>query len=80
MSRRSFTSLGMLAGATVIMSLFTVLGQGARSSQTALRTPWGDPDLQGIWHVTASASHEGNYGMTGSLVGSRAQDRNRDGR
>ena len=31
---------------------FLVLMPGVRAAQ-ALRTPWGDPDLQGIWRNSA---------------------------
>ncbi len=55
---------------------------------TAPRTPWGDPDLQGIWstgyiqwlgdarenRIFESACHEGNYALTGILAGARATD------
>lgn len=39
----------MCVAATVVVSMGTVLGQ----SWTVPRTPWGDPDLQGIWPGTA---------------------------
>jgi hypothetical protein len=43
-----------IAGALVLLSL-TAAAQspaGARSTYTAPRTPWGDPDLQGVWPST----------------------------
>jgi hypothetical protein len=45
MSRRAFTLSGALAVTTVLVSLTAVPAAG----QTAPRTPWGDPDLQGVW-------------------------------
>src|SRR6267142_1844334 len=38
-----FASLGALAAVVVMLA-------PASASSQALRTPWGDPDLQGIWN------------------------------
>jgi hypothetical protein len=45
---------GVLASACVTLAVVTVSGQApaSGSSYTPPRTPWGDPDLQGIWPGT----------------------------
>ena len=54
MSRRFLASMGVLAAAIVVASLASV-SVAAQTPTTALktwtppRTPWRDPDLQGIW-------------------------------
>ena len=57
MSHRFFASIGALAAVIVVVSLaFVSLSGQAQSATetesdwTAPRTPWGDPDLQGIWN------------------------------
>lgn len=63
MNRRYVVSLGVLATAIVILSL--ALAPGAAQTPTAAktaapktwtpsRTPWGDPDLQGVWRYEAA--------------------------
>jgi hypothetical protein len=57
--------LGALALSIVGMSLVPV----SVSSQESLRTPWGEPDLQGIWNnrlVVPLERHE-SFGMRGEL-------------
>ena len=51
MSRRFFASLSLVATVIVVVSLTAVpaAGQAAAHSEIPPRTPWGDPDLQGIW-------------------------------
>jgi hypothetical protein len=56
MTYRHLTSLAILAVvASALMALEPVAAQvpaqaaGARGAWTAPRTPWGDPDLQGVW-------------------------------
>src|SRR5688572_4110449 len=52
MSARSLAWLGALGAAIiVVLALAGVVGVPETSRQAAgtLRTPWGDPDLQGIW-------------------------------
>ena len=50
MSQRYLLSMGVLAAAIMVAALGPVLvaGQGPTSA-AALRTSWGEPDLQGIW-------------------------------
>ena len=52
MSRRSLASLSLLATAVAVLLLAAVsaAGQATEQTGTPLRTPWGDPDLQGIWN------------------------------
>ena len=64
MRHRYLASLGALAGALLWLASIPVDGQapaadqgdgsGRRRSQTA----WGDPDLQGVWHVMAQVPLE----------------------
>ena len=51
MHRRLLTWLGMLSLAIAIASLATRAQSPATSQRTSTptRTPWGDPDLQGVW-------------------------------
>ena len=58
MSHRLFVSLGVCAAVIAIVSLTPVPAAGQAGSDSAQaaadagmmpRTPWGDPDLQGIW-------------------------------
>src|SRR5262245_56422817 len=49
---RTVALLGVLALTAIIAVALAGVIQGARGSREgagALRTPWGDPDLQGIW-------------------------------
>src|SRR5438876_1314644 len=60
--------LGSLSALVAVLALVwlapnPIAGQtpaAARPTTTAkaLRTPWGDPDLQGVWHVTANVPLE----------------------
>jgi hypothetical protein len=48
--RERFSALAVAAAAAVIsVSITCASAQGPAASVTALKTPWGDPDLQGIW-------------------------------
>ena len=51
MSRRFFVSLSLLATMIAVVSLTAAPAAGQTTAQTdaSPRTPWGDPDLQGIW-------------------------------
>ena len=51
MSSRFFVSLSLLATVIAVVSVTAVpaAGQTAAQNDTPHRTPWGDPDLQGIW-------------------------------
>ena len=65
MSYRFFTSVGVLAVviAVVLLLAVPIAGQGptgaartpaAAKTYTTPKTPWGDPDLQGIWNNATS--------------------------
>src|SRR5688572_30819889 len=59
MSRRSLTRAGTLGAVVLLVLTVSVLGQSNRPVRTAVpRTPWGAPDLQGVWHVTADVPLE----------------------
>ncbi len=70
MTRRFLTSVGVLAVVTAVVSLPAVAGQArtagvktkaepsAKTTGAATRTPWGDPDLQGVWNDATSTPLE----------------------
>src|SRR5215469_13846016 len=45
----SMTMLALVAAATVCQSVASTAAHAQAASATALKTPWGEPDLQGIW-------------------------------
>src|SRR5439155_15181440 len=51
MSRRVLGLIGVCAVmlAVVLLLKFAVADQTSRATATALKTPWGEPNLQGIW-------------------------------
>ena len=55
MIRRCLARTGPAAVvAVLLLATVSVLGQGNRPARTAApRTPWGVPDLDGVWHVMA---------------------------
>jgi len=56
-SRRAMTRLVTACSAVLGVAVFAVTVISAQSgtrSYTAPRTPWGDPDLQGIWNDATS--------------------------
>jgi hypothetical protein len=62
MRHRYLVSLAALLGTLVLVLLapFPIAGQSAGTAKpgAAPRTPWGDPDLQGVWHVTSGVPLE----------------------
>jgi hypothetical protein len=70
MTHRLLTSMGVLAVVIGLVSLPAVAGQArtagaktkaepsAKATWTATRTPWGDPDLQGVWNDATSTPLE----------------------
>ena len=65
MTERSWTSLAVLAFALAWLAPVPLVGQGtaakssaaakpAKKASTPARTPWGDPDLQGVWNDATS--------------------------
>src|SRR3989449_1180910 len=69
MSKRSFETIGALS---VIVGVFVLLwlapvpvkGQAATAKTAALKTPWGEADLQGIWSVEVVVPLERPPGVT----------------
>src|SRR5437870_6987079 len=59
MSHRFSTSMGVLAAAA-LLSLSSVAGQAPKKpappikTTSVAKTPWGDPDLQGVWNDATS--------------------------
>ena len=51
MSRQFVTSFATVAGTLLTVSLVAVFaaGQSSTGTGTTPRTPWGDPDLRGVW-------------------------------
>src|SRR5215472_3456767 len=45
----SMTTLALVAAATVCQSVAPTAAHAQAPSATAIKTPWGEPDLQGIW-------------------------------
>jgi hypothetical protein len=63
MHHRYLASLGALAGGLLWIASIPVDGQApaaakATATARAPRTAWGDPDLQGVWHVIAQVPLE----------------------
>jgi len=59
MSRRYLSAIGSLAAISIVcLATATIAGQAPKPTKAAAkkytvpRTPWGDPDLQGIWPST----------------------------
>src|SRR5688572_31510036 len=58
MRHRYLVSLAALVGILVLVLLAPLpLASQARTG-AAPRTPWGHPDLQGVWHVTSQVPLE----------------------
>ena len=58
MRHRYLVSLGALAGVLALVSMAAVSMSGQSPKAAPLRTPWGDPDLQGVWFVMADVPLE----------------------
>ncbi len=69
------------ARVTLVTAALTVAAAGAVVAQTAPRTPWGDPDLQGIWDQTTGTSlerpdsHVGRESLSDEEAAEREQKR-----
>jgi len=71
--------------APFVAALVLTLISGAAHAQTSStpKTPWGDPDLQGVWSgdsafgipVLPYECHEGNLAILQGLGGERAEDK-----
>ena len=72
------------AGTVVVLLSTQTSAQGPTASITTLKTPWGEPDLQGIWTDEFDTEEnriyseprclEGNYGLPGLLHGRRTEE------
>ena len=59
----------LLAAAIVAVATVTVAGQAGNSHDRRLpRTPWGDPDLQGIWSIATITPFERPAALAGKEV------------
>jgi hypothetical protein len=76
MSHRDHAAIAVLA--TVTLSLLTVGGHAqtrasktttAGRTSTAFRTPWGDPDLQGVWNDATSTPLQRPTGLEKDVLG-----------
>ena len=55
MSHRFLTAMGILAIVGAVVSVPALASQGSpKPSAKAGKTPWGDPDLQGVWNDATS--------------------------
>ena len=55
MSHRFSISMGILVVAITVISLSAAAGQAPPATKgTGPHTPWGDPDLQGVWNDATS--------------------------
>src|SRR5688500_20131179 len=63
---------GVWCTAAIVLCAVTVLGQTSSPAKpySAPRTPWGDPDLQGMWpgNVSAPLQRPANFGERGTLT------------
>lgn len=71
MNRRWMTFAGLTLGSAVLATLWTVASQRPLSAQSSAspaaplqKTPWGDPDLEGIWTVETLVPVERPAGVT----------------
>ncbi len=63
-SRRRNSALAVAAGLVALTA--TVAGQrGAAESRSTFRTPWGDPDLQGVWSIATITPFERPTALSG---------------
>ena len=66
MNHRMFASVAVLAAVSAVFPFASLFGQapsskaatGAAANWTPPRTPWGDPDLQGIWSYATTTPLE----------------------
>src|SRR5262245_28111683 len=56
--------------AVLVLSTSVLLGQTTPKPYTAPRTPWGDPDLQGLWpgNVSAPLQRPAEFGERATLT------------
>ena len=75
MRNRLLASLGVLVAAIAVGLVLPVAGQ-APKKYSAPKTPWGDPDLQGVWNDATSTplQRPGAVGEKGVLNDEEAQE------
>jgi hypothetical protein len=79
MTQRAFVGMGMLVFAVALVSLAIVyVAGGTPSGGKGLRTPWGAPDLQGIWSQQTDTPFErpAQYGQREFLTEAELAARN----
>jgi len=79
MTQRAFVGMGMLVFAVALVSLAVVyVAGGTPSGGKGLRTPWGAPDLQGIWSQQTDTPFErpAQYGQREFLTEAELAARN----
>jgi hypothetical protein len=59
-----FTVVGVLTSVIAASLVVAVAGQGS-SHRTLSRTPWGDPDLQGVWSIATITPFERPSALAG---------------
>jgi hypothetical protein len=68
----AFAALIALGAVSAVVSTVPLAGQAARRAYKAPRTPWGDPDLQGIWpgtdYVGVPLQRASNFGTRNVLT------------
>src|SRR6188768_3815908 len=81
MSLRFLGSAAALAIVLAVVPLSVISGQapagkGKAAAAKTLRTPWGDPDLQGVWNDATSTplQRPGNVGDKGVLSDEEAEE------
>jgi len=75
MRNRLLASLGVLVAVVAVGLVGPAAGQ-APKKYTAPKTPWGDPDLQGVWNDATSTplQRPGNVGDKGVLSDEEAEE------
>jgi len=75
MRNRFLASIGVLVTVVAVGLVVPAAGQGAKK-YTPPKTPWGDPDLQGVWNDATSTplQRPGNVGEKGVLSDEEAEE------
>jgi len=75
MRNRVLVSIGVLVAVVAAGVVVPATGQGPKK-YTAPKTPWGDPDLQGVWNDATSTplQRPGNVGEKGVLSDEEAEE------
>jgi len=70
MNRQPLPTLGRLASVITVVSLVAVsaVGQTTERSEVPLRTPWGHPDLQGVWNNATTTPIERPIELAGQEI------------